>query len=132
MAKTLGKKFTGALAKPIKLPPIPLVHTAHPDTEEAKAFFASRSNEIERQRLMKLALLANHYGVKCTNTGELSGPMFFMLLYRLALDCVPGFQTTDSQSGAGRPNENEQNAAGWLLMVDHLKAADHASTEIEA
>jgi hypothetical protein len=132
MAKTLGKKFTGALAKPIKLPSIPIVYAVHPDTEEAKTFYASRSNETQRQRLTKLVLLANHYGAKCNNIGELSAPMFFALLYRLALDCVPGLQTTDSQSGAGRPNENEQNATVWFMMVDTLKKAGRAKTDIEA
>ena len=133
MAKTLGKKFTGALAKPIKLPPIPIIYAAHPDTEEAKTFYASRSNETERQRHTKLVLLANHYGVKCSNIGELlSGPMSFVLLYRLTIDCIPGFQTTDSKSEAGQPNKNEQDAPVWFMMVETLKKAGRAKTDIEA
>jgi hypothetical protein len=130
MAKTSAKKFTGALAKPIKLPPIPLVHAAHPETEEAMAFYASRSNETERQRLMKLATLASHYGAECKDIFDLNPLMLVGVLYRLALDCVPGFQTTDSQPKVGRPKGHD--AMIWLSMVDHIKAAGHAKTDIEA
>src|ERR1700732_4269186 len=132
MAQTSVKKFTGALAKPIKLPPIPLAHAVHPDTEAAKVFYANRSNETERQRMMKLALLANHYGAKCNDIDELSGPMFLVLLYRLALDCVPGFLSSDDQSKkkVGRPNGDD--AALLLGMVDFLRANGHAKTDLDA
>jgi hypothetical protein len=124
------KKFTGALAKPIQAPPIPYVHIVHPQTAEAKAFAAAWSNEISRQRMGKLLLLAQHYGVTKSRLVDISGAELFFLFYWLALDTVPGFQTTDVRKRSGRPKDH--NAELRLATAEFLKANGFAKTDGDA
>jgi hypothetical protein len=106
--KRTPSKFSGALATPIKLPAMPLVHAVHPETEEAKQFFAGLEAKVATERLEKLALLTRHYDV-IEKLGEIPALKWLLLFYRLATDCVPGFQVTGPQPGpkGGRPRTRD-------------------------
>ena len=119
-------KFSGDLAKPIFVPLTPLVHLAHPETTDAKKFRAKLNNEISKQRLEKMTLLARRYGLDEKN------PLcwYFVTLF-LAIEAIPGFQVSVGRTGsAGAPKKEDPKLL--LATIDLLKNSGLARTDLQA
>ncbi|MCD1644798.1 hypothetical protein [Aurantimonas coralicida] len=100
--------WKGELDKPIKwdgpIRPSSTLHqllgVAATDDEiaEYEAQLQAEQKRVFEERLIKVSLLAKHYGVNATSEGGM-----LLLLMRLAEDTVPGFRIEYSHRRRGRP-----------------------------
>jgi len=123
------KSFTGPLAEPIEAPR-PSLAWAH-DSQELREFLQRESLSILLQRLKKLVLLADHYGIAKTPDAL---TRFAALAMSLAIDFVPGFRTDlDAKPRRGRAKvHTPQRLASLLAMVEMVKKLGMANTDRDA
>jgi hypothetical protein len=121
-AKRALRKFTGALSSPILIP--------SPKAEWGPLSPKSLEREIGTQRLEKLDLLFDHYGIQSSNDKD----RFLKLAACLAKDFVPGMITIEQHSSPYRAKKGSHRDKRWDLdrFADLVRDVDARGEKILA
>jgi hypothetical protein len=120
-----GKNLSGELARPIR-PATRIPLECREGSSEYEDIFRTYYDEVSGKRLQKLLLLAQHYGADAKSLQDIHPLVYFTLFYRLACDCVPGFDI----KGKGRPKTRDKSAR--LLMMKFLINCGLAKDDTQA